>query len=81
MPYWLLWTTARFDRTVRLALDFVGVHVNVSSARAQAELGWTTRPAAESILEATESLVRFSVVRARGADKRAKARQAALSET
>jgi hypothetical protein len=62
MPYWLLWTTARFDPTVRLALDFVGVPINVSSARAQRELGWTTRPAAESIQAAAESLVRFGVV-------------------
>jgi nucleoside-diphosphate-sugar epimerase len=69
MPYWLLWTTARFDRTVRLALDFVGVPINVSSARAQRELGWTTRPAAESIQAAADSLLRFGVVPARGAGK------------
>ena len=81
MPYWLLWTTARFDRTVRLALDFVGVPTNVSSARARRELAWSTRPAADSIQEAAESLVRFGVVPARGADRGAKATQAVLSET
>jgi nucleoside-diphosphate-sugar epimerase len=80
MPYWLLWTSARFDPTVRLALDFVGVPTNVSSARARRELGWTARPAAESIHEAAESLVRFGVVPARGADKRTQASRAVLAE-
>jgi len=76
MPYWMLWTTARFDRTVRLALDFVGVPINVSSARVHGELGWATRPAAESIQAAAESLVRFGVVPTRGADKRRHTSQA-----
>jgi nucleoside-diphosphate-sugar epimerase len=62
MPYWLMWLIARFDRTVRLALDMVDVPVLVSADKASRELGWTTRAARESILESAESLVRYGVV-------------------
>jgi dihydroflavonol-4-reductase len=70
LPYWLMWMLARFDRTSRLALDYVGVPALVSADRATRELGWTARPARASILDAAESLLRYRVVPRHGADAR-----------
>jgi dihydroflavonol-4-reductase len=67
MPYWLMWAIARFDRTVRLGLGYVGVPALVSAAKAERELGWTTRPARESIVDTAESLVRHGALPHRGA--------------
>jgi dihydroflavonol-4-reductase len=71
LPYWLMWTIARFDKTIRLALGYVGVPALVSADKAKQELGWTTRPARESIVDTGESLLRCGVVRRRATDKRA----------
>jgi dihydroflavonol-4-reductase len=65
LPYWLMWLSARFDPAVRLALDYYGVPVLVSAEKAESELGWSPRPAEESILAAAESLIRFGVVHRR----------------
>lgn len=65
MPYWLMWTLARFDRTIRLALGYVGVPALVSADKAKQDLGWTTRPARESIVDTAESLIRHGVVRSK----------------
>jgi nucleoside-diphosphate-sugar epimerase len=69
LPYWLMWTIARFDPTVRLALGYVGVASLVSADKAKRELGWTARPARESILDAAESLLRLGVVRRSRGDR------------
>ncbi len=65
LPRWLMWVVARFDRTVRLALVFVGVHENVSSAKAERELGWSMRPVRQSILDTARSLIVHGVVRSK----------------
>jgi nucleoside-diphosphate-sugar epimerase len=65
LPYWLMWTIARFDRTVRFALGFVGRRELVSADRARRELGWTMRPVDESIKETGHSLIRYGVVKPR----------------
>jgi nucleoside-diphosphate-sugar epimerase len=57
LPYWLMWTIARFDRSVRLALAFVGRQERVSAEKAARELGWSMRPVAESIVDTGWSLV------------------------
>ncbi len=62
MPYPLMWTIARFDRTVRLALGLVGVPALVSASRAEQELGWTARPARDSIVDTADSLLRHGLV-------------------
>jgi nucleoside-diphosphate-sugar epimerase len=62
MPYWLMWTIGRVNKTVRLGLEFVGKRQLVSADKAGRDLGWTTRPAAESIVDTAESLVRYGVV-------------------
>ena len=64
MPTWLLWTIARFDRTARSALGFVGRRECVTAQKALDELGWTTRPAATSVLDTGRSLVEHGLVRA-----------------
>jgi nucleoside-diphosphate-sugar epimerase len=79
LPYWLMWTIARFDKTVRLGLSFVNVRQMVSADKAKQELGWTMRPIGETIVDTAESLLQYGVVRRRGADKRAHMPQAARS--
>ncbi|WP_181781279.1 NAD-dependent epimerase/dehydratase family protein [Pseudonocardia pini] len=62
LPYPLMWAAARFDRTLRTALALVDVPASVSSAKAARDLGWTARPAEESVLATAESLIRLGVV-------------------
>jgi dihydroflavonol-4-reductase len=69
LPYWLLWTVARFDKTVRLVLPMVGRYANYSTAKAETELGWTRRPPEESIVDTAESLLRHGVVPRQPGDK------------
>lgn len=57
MPTWLLRLVARFDSTVRQGLPFAGRWERVSADKARRELGWTMRPAAETILATAESLI------------------------
>jgi nucleoside-diphosphate-sugar epimerase len=65
LPYWLMWIIARFDKAVRLALDYVGRKEIVSSAKAQRELGWTMRPIEETILDTARTMIEYGVVPAR----------------
>jgi nucleoside-diphosphate-sugar epimerase len=65
MPYWMLWTIGRFDREVRLGLDFVGSPERVSTDKARRELGWDARPARETLADTGRSLVELGLVRAR----------------
>jgi nucleoside-diphosphate-sugar epimerase len=65
LPRWLMWTIARFDRTVRLALNFVGRQQLVSADKARRELGWTTRPLRESVLDTGHSLVEHGLAKPR----------------
>jgi len=62
LPYWLMWASARFDPTIRLALSYYGVPVLVSADKAKQELGWVPRPPRESIVAAGESLIRHGIV-------------------
>jgi hypothetical protein len=51
-----MWTIARFDKTIRLAPTVVGVPQLVGADKAKQELGRTTRPARDSIVDTAESL-------------------------
>ena len=44
LPYWLIWTNARFDETIRMALSYHGVLVMISADKAIQELGWAPLP-------------------------------------
>ncbi len=62
LPYAAMWLIARFDPTIRLALDYVGVRHEMSTAKARTELGWTARPATETVIDSADSLQRFGIV-------------------
>ena len=62
LPYWLMWASARFDKTIRLALGYYDVPILVSADKARQELGWAPRPASESIVAAGESMIHYGVV-------------------
>jgi dihydroflavonol-4-reductase len=79
LPYWLMWTIARFDRTVRLGLGFVGRRELVSADRARRDLGWTMRPVDESIKATGHSLIRYGVVKPYRTTPREAAAQVATS--
>ena len=63
LPYWLMWGIARFDKTARMALDFVGRRELVTADKAVRELGWTMRPARESIVDTGQSLLEHGMLR------------------
>lgn len=56
LPYAAMWLIARFDGTIRLALNYVGLRHEMSTAKARTELGWSPRPVTDTVLEAAESL-------------------------
>lgn len=62
MPRPLMWTAARFDRTLRLAVTYIGGPALVSADKAARELGWTARPADESIVDTARSLIAHRMV-------------------
>jgi nucleoside-diphosphate-sugar epimerase len=62
LPDWLVWTLARFDRSMRMVWDFVGRENLVSAERATRELGWTMRPLRETLRDTGESLVKLGMV-------------------
>jgi len=63
LPYWLMWAIGRFDKTTRMALDFVGRRELVTADKAVRELGWSMRPARESIIDTGRSLLEYSMLR------------------
>jgi dihydroflavonol-4-reductase len=64
VPFWLLWLMGRFDATVRSVLPDVGRSVEVSADKARRELGWTMRPAEQTLLDTAASLVEHGFVAA-----------------
>jgi dihydroflavonol-4-reductase len=65
MPYWMLWAAGRFDREVRLGLDFVGSAEQVSADKVRRELGWSMRPVRETVVDTGRSGIDLGLVRAR----------------
>jgi nucleoside-diphosphate-sugar epimerase len=72
LPYWAMWAIARFDKTVRFALPFVGRAQLVTAAKARKELDWTMRPARQSLVDTAESLLDHGVVPRSATDKPAR---------
>lgn len=62
VPYWLLWTIARFDADIRSVLRSVGRQETVSAGKAMRELDWTMRPLRETILDTAASLIAYHLV-------------------
>jgi nucleoside-diphosphate-sugar epimerase len=65
LPYWAMWTIARFDRTARMALAFVDRAHHVTTARARDDLGWTSRPLRESVVDTAQSMIDLGLARPR----------------
>ena len=57
LPSWLVRVVALFDDTVGLIVHLLDQDVRVSSARARDVLGWTHRPAKETILDTAADIV------------------------
>jgi nucleoside-diphosphate-sugar epimerase len=62
LPYWAMWLVARFDRTIRMSLDYVDHAERVTHAKARADLGWTPRPVRESLVDMARSMIERGVV-------------------
>lgn len=62
LPYWMGWLAARFDKTVRLVLAYVGQEDLVSAERAERELGWSMRPVRETLVDTGYSLIEHELV-------------------
>jgi nucleoside-diphosphate-sugar epimerase len=65
LPTSVLRVAALFDRTARLALDFVGRREVVSADKARRELGWTMRPMRETLLDTAYRLIELGLAPSR----------------
>lgn len=63
VPFWLVWLIGRFDPAVRGVLPEIGRSVEVSTDKARRELGWTMRPARETLLDTAASLAEHGFIR------------------
>lgn len=57
LPYPVMWLVARFDRSVRLVLQYVGKKETVSHEKATRILGWKPRPVRETFVEMASSMI------------------------
>ena len=64
LPNFLVRLTALFDPTVRMVLSELGRERRVDASHAQAVLGWTARPAAETVVDTARSLIEHGLVKA-----------------
>ncbi len=62
LPDWLVRLVGRFDPAVGAIAPDLGKRRNATSAKAQALLGWSPRPAEEAILATGESLLRLGLL-------------------
>jgi nucleoside-diphosphate-sugar epimerase len=63
LPYWLMWTLARFDYSLRVGLEFAGRAENVSSAKAKDELGWRPMTLRESLVDTADALIEHGLAK------------------
>jgi len=64
LPDFLVRLTALFDPTVRMVLSELGRERRVDAGHARAMLGWTARPAEETIVDTARSLLEHRMVKA-----------------
>jgi dihydroflavonol-4-reductase len=57
LPYPVMWLVARFDKSVRLVLQYVGKKETVSHDKATRILGWKPRPVRDTFVEMAESMI------------------------
>jgi nucleoside-diphosphate-sugar epimerase len=57
LPYPVLWLVSRFDKSIRLVLQYVGKRETVSHDKASRILGWEPRPVRDTFVDMTESMI------------------------
>ncbi|MCL2584434.1 MAG: NAD-dependent epimerase/dehydratase family protein [Streptosporangiales bacterium] len=62
LPAWVLRAAAPFSGEARLAADMLGTTQQVSSGKAERELGWVRRPARETVIDTAEDLIAKGVL-------------------
>lgn len=62
LPYPLLWLASRFDKGLRLVLQYVGKREAVSNAKAQRILGWSPRPVRETFVDMGYSMIEKGLI-------------------
>jgi hypothetical protein len=62
LPSALVRLVARFNPTLRVSLPYLDVPARTPATRARAELGWTTRPLRETVVDAAESFIALGVM-------------------
>jgi len=67
VPNFIVRTMARFDPSLRSVVGDLGRRRSMSSEKAKAKLGWSSRPIDESIVDTAESLLRVGAVTATAA--------------
>jgi nucleoside-diphosphate-sugar epimerase len=79
VPDWVLRLVAYWDRTVALAVPELGKRQDVSSAHAQALLGWKPRDIEDTLVDTGESLLRHGLVQPSRGRRRARLDRAAVA--
>ena len=62
LPYPLMWLVARFDKSVRLVLQYVGKKEAVSHEKATRLLGWKPRPVRDTFVEMADSMIEKGLI-------------------
>jgi dihydroflavonol-4-reductase len=62
LPYALMWLVARFDKSVRLVLQYVGKKETVSHDKAVRMLGWKPRPVRETMIDMANSMIERGLI-------------------
>jgi len=57
LPYPLMWLAARFDKSIRLVLQYVGKREKVSHDNATRILGWEPRSARDTFIDMANSMI------------------------
>lgn len=57
LPYALMWLIARFDKSIRLVLPYVGKRERVAHAKAARTLGWEPRDARQTFVDMGYSMI------------------------
>jgi len=62
LPYAVMWVIARFDKSVRLVLQYVGKKEEVSHDKATRMLGWRPRPVRETFIDMANSMIKKGLI-------------------
>jgi dihydroflavonol-4-reductase len=62
LPYPLLWLAGRFDKSIRLILQYVGKRETVSHDKAKRMLGWQPRPPRETFVDMAVSMIEKGLI-------------------